>query len=180
MLSALCLIADVNECENARSNQCGHECHDTLTSYKCVCHSGYRLMTDRHHCRGENQYWMDEGGWGWGEGRCWREGEGEQGPWGNGRMHHIVFRHCNCNLMKTTCAGLTWWGNFFFFSVSIFALCYILLYIFPSLLSSSNYWVWVWVWFYSSSWVFISSSIEWFNVNYWTWKIVIRYFSPNY
>ena len=66
------LIADVNECESARSNQCGHECHDTLTSYKCVCNSGYRLMTDRHHCRGENwilkaERGQEVGGWG---GRC--------------------------------------------------------------------------------------------------------------
>ena len=67
------LIADVNECESARSNQCGHECHDTLTSYKCVCNSGYRLMTDRHHCRGENWILKAERG---------REVVGWGGEWG--------------------------------------------------------------------------------------------------
>ena len=60
---ALCLVADVNECESARSNQCGHVCHDTLTSYKCVCNSGYRLMTDRHHCRGERATVWRRGSW---------------------------------------------------------------------------------------------------------------------
>ncbi|KAK7113108.1 hypothetical protein V1264_012457 [Littorina saxatilis] len=42
---------NVNECESERSNQCQQECHDTLTSYKCMCKEGYRLLTDRHNCR---------------------------------------------------------------------------------------------------------------------------------
>jgi hypothetical protein len=45
-------FSDINECEGDRAGRCQHICVDTATSYKCVCRDGYRLLTDRHNCRG--------------------------------------------------------------------------------------------------------------------------------
>ncbi|KAK7507961.1 hypothetical protein BaRGS_00000926, partial [Batillaria attramentaria] len=46
---------NVNECDTPRTNQCQHQCIDTLTSFKCQCNDGYRIMTDRHSCRDVNE-----------------------------------------------------------------------------------------------------------------------------
>lgn len=46
---------NVNECESERSNRCQDKCLDTLTSYKCLCRDGFRLLTDRHNCRDINE-----------------------------------------------------------------------------------------------------------------------------
>ncbi|XP_035827354.1 low-density lipoprotein receptor-related protein 2 [Aplysia californica] len=42
---------NINECQSVRVNQCQHTCVDTLTSFRCECHDGYRLMSDRRACR---------------------------------------------------------------------------------------------------------------------------------
>ena len=123
------LTADVNECESARSNQCGHECHDTLTSYKCVCNSGYRLMTDRHHCRGENWILKAERGQevvGWGRegGVCFQGwgcyGIGLGGGWGgvcllfDAQRDHGLMVKCAATLLLSMIFSSYWdWFCFF-------------------------------------------------------------------
>ncbi|ESO82185.1 hypothetical protein LOTGIDRAFT_170222, partial [Lottia gigantea] len=45
----------IDECEKTEINQCEHECVDTLTSFHCECHTGYRLMSDRKACQDINE-----------------------------------------------------------------------------------------------------------------------------
>ena len=41
---------NVDECAKVESNQCGHKCVDTLTSYYCDCNQGYKLLADGKAC----------------------------------------------------------------------------------------------------------------------------------
>ncbi|ETE60745.1 von Willebrand factor C and EGF domain-containing protein, partial [Ophiophagus hannah] len=48
--------ADVNECRRpSEKRTCQHSCHNTLGSFMCSCHPGYRLSVDRLSCE-ELQY----------------------------------------------------------------------------------------------------------------------------
>ena len=47
----MCTFSAVNECI-VDSDGCEQMCTDTLTSYLCSCHDGYRLDTDKHNCNG--------------------------------------------------------------------------------------------------------------------------------
>ena len=50
-LTMLNLFTDVDECLNPSS--CSHICENTVGSYKCRCHKGYRLSPRDHRCRAE-------------------------------------------------------------------------------------------------------------------------------
>ncbi|XP_066588132.1 low-density lipoprotein receptor-related protein 2 isoform X2 [Prorops nasuta] len=41
---------NVDECARVETNQCGHRCVDTPTSYYCECYSGYKLLPDGKAC----------------------------------------------------------------------------------------------------------------------------------
>ena len=43
---------DVNECA-IDNGGCEQVCNNTVGSYYCSCHSGYRLDVDDHRCHGE-------------------------------------------------------------------------------------------------------------------------------
>ncbi|XP_039200206.1 von Willebrand factor C and EGF domain-containing protein isoform X4 [Crotalus tigris] len=44
---------DVNECRRlSEKRTCQHSCHNTLGSFMCSCHPGYRLSVDRLSCEG--------------------------------------------------------------------------------------------------------------------------------
>ncbi len=47
-----CLVfLDINECE--QRDTCQHECMNTPGSHRCLCPSGYRLMTNGKTCQGK-------------------------------------------------------------------------------------------------------------------------------
>ncbi|XP_013407657.1 low-density lipoprotein receptor-related protein 2-like [Lingula anatina] len=45
----------VDECAEVVSNQCEHDCVNTVTSFHCTCRTGYTLRTDRKTCRDINE-----------------------------------------------------------------------------------------------------------------------------
>lgn len=45
--------ADVNECRSTTTNQCQQNCTNTVGSYTCTCHTGYRLNGDGRTCSGK-------------------------------------------------------------------------------------------------------------------------------
>ncbi|MBZ3890926.1 Low-density lipoprotein receptor-related protein 2 [Sciurus carolinensis] len=40
----------INECQDPSISGCDHNCTDTLTSFYCSCHPGYKLMSDKRTC----------------------------------------------------------------------------------------------------------------------------------
>ena len=46
-----CTFIDINECFDNNAG-CHHKCVNTLGSYKCMCHKGYKLLPDEHNCEG--------------------------------------------------------------------------------------------------------------------------------
>ncbi|KAK3789702.1 hypothetical protein RRG08_030894 [Elysia crispata] len=42
---------NINECTNVRLNLCEHRCIDTVTSFRCECNTGFKLVSDRRACR---------------------------------------------------------------------------------------------------------------------------------
>uniref|UniRef100_A0A8C0ZVU4 EGF-like domain-containing protein n=1 Tax=Castor canadensis TaxID=51338 RepID=A0A8C0ZVU4_CASCN len=40
----------INECQDHSISGCDHNCTDTLTSFYCSCHPGYKLMSDKRSC----------------------------------------------------------------------------------------------------------------------------------
>lgn len=44
------LPAGINECQDHSISGCDHNCTDTLTSFYCSCHPGYKLMSDKRSC----------------------------------------------------------------------------------------------------------------------------------
>lgn len=45
------VFVDINECE--QRDTCQHECMNTPGSHRCLCPSGYRLMTNGKTCQGK-------------------------------------------------------------------------------------------------------------------------------
>ena len=45
------ITSDVNECVK-NNGGCDHTCTNTLGSYQCSCHNGYKGQHDSHHCIG--------------------------------------------------------------------------------------------------------------------------------
>ena len=45
--------SDIIECWSSVTNHCQHNCHDTIGSYTCSCHTGYRLNSNGRTCSGE-------------------------------------------------------------------------------------------------------------------------------
>ena len=41
----------INECAAVETNQCGHKCVDTPTSFRCECNPGYKLLPDKKACQ---------------------------------------------------------------------------------------------------------------------------------
>lgn len=50
-------FTDINECEEPEVSVPGHRCQwkcvNLPGSHRCICPRGYKLYSDRHHCRGE-------------------------------------------------------------------------------------------------------------------------------
>lgn len=50
-IKSYCIHSDINECmEN--TDACDHLCSNTVGSYTCRCHTGYRLASDGLTCNG--------------------------------------------------------------------------------------------------------------------------------
>ena len=52
MLSALILLADIDECSEGISG-CSQLCSNTIGTYSCNCQNGYQLGSDNHTCVGK-------------------------------------------------------------------------------------------------------------------------------
>ena len=54
-LNALCVCADVNECERVNGG-CEQQCVNNVGSFLCMCSEGYTLAGDGLHCEGDYIY----------------------------------------------------------------------------------------------------------------------------
>ena len=45
------MLTDYPEC-NYNNGRCQHKCYNTYGSYYCACHTGYKLLFDKHGCIG--------------------------------------------------------------------------------------------------------------------------------
>ena len=46
------VLTDINECTED-TDDCSHDCYDTVGSYLCDCPTGYELDTDEVNCIGD-------------------------------------------------------------------------------------------------------------------------------
>nr|XP_023999520.1 signal peptide, CUB and EGF-like domain-containing protein 2 [Salvelinus alpinus] len=59
-------FTDINECEEPEVGVPGHRCQwkcvNLPGSHRCICPRGYKLDSDRHHCRDTNECSRKNGG----------------------------------------------------------------------------------------------------------------------
>ena len=50
----ICYYLDIDECVES-NGECQHICKNEISTYQCLCHSGYLLGADKHSCEGNHR-----------------------------------------------------------------------------------------------------------------------------